>query len=456
MDYILTALRQHREKIILIIMGLFMFLAPYSVSGIYQKITPVPSSVLITFITTGVLFLIFISHFKERKQLNPISAEQKTFLGAFYVPGILAIFAALYNLTVMLSVHYVDYVIQSMPTRIINLSLYLMLFYFFFKLITFLNDKTLLSITRWYLFGVLIVAAIGIWQFLHFMIGYPMINLSTRSFVHSVDTNVLFNFRLTSITDEPSYLVPFLIDAIVIGLVVYSSKKKYFLQVLIPCLFVLIFSFSVSGYANMAILLGFACIVFLTTKVENKKKILRYFLYGLIPVLIIIFVKWDFFLLLLQPITGRFDTLFDIHHHSRLYMLIMPIAWLFDYSWVNSVFGFGPGSYGFLAQTKFLYHQGPLSVTSNNIFIDLLFEHGIFGFLFIVFMFLFVFYRLFKVRNEHRYFLYSLVLWVHLAVTSMYRSDFVSPRFWAIVIIVFIFVEIGKREIGKRPLPIKD
>jgi O-antigen ligase len=134
----------------------------------------------------------------------------------------------------------------------------------------------------------------------------------------------------------------------------------------------------------------------------------------------------------------------------------MPIAWLFDYSWVNSVFGFGPGSYGFLAQTKFLYHQGPLSVTSNNIFIDLLFEHGIFGFLFIVFMFLFVFYRLFKVRNEHRYFLYSLVLWVHLAVTSMYRSDFVSPRFWAIVIIVFIFVEIGKREIGKRPLPIKD
>lgn len=167
-------------------------------------------------------------------------------------------------------------------------------------------------------------------------------------------------------------------------------------------------------------------------------------------------VQWDFVLRMLEPITGRFDTLFDIHRHSRLYMLVMPLFWLFDFSWVNSVFGFGPGSYWFLAQTKFLHHQGPLSVTSNNIFIDLLFEHGIFGSLAIMLMFLFVAYRLFKVRNEHKYFLYSLILWIHLTITSMYRSDFVSPRFWAIVIIIFIFVELGKREKGMRSLTLKN
>ncbi|TYS69866.1 hypothetical protein FZC76_06465 [Sutcliffiella horikoshii] len=453
MGYFLTALKQHKEKIILIFMGLFMFLAPYSVSGIYQRLTPVPSSVLATFLTTGVLFLLLLVHFKERKKLNPLSLEQKAFLGSIYIPGILAILAAFFNLTVMLSVHYVDYITQAMPNRIINLTLFLMLFYTFFKLISFLNDKMLMSITKWYLYGVLIVTAIGIWQFLHFMFGYPMIDLNTRSFVHSVDSNVLFNFRLTSITDEPSYLVPFLIDALIIGLVLYASKKKYFLLVFIPCMFVLIFSFSVSGYANMALLIGFIVVVFFTTKLENKRTILKYTLFGLIPVAIFAIIQWDFVLQLLQPITGRFDTLFDVHKHSRLYMLVMPIAWLFDFSWVNSVFGFGPGSYWFLAQTKFLHHQGPLSVTSNNIFIDLLFEHGIFGFLLIISMFIYVFYRLFKIRNEHKYFLYSLILWVHLAITSMYRSDFVSPRFWAIVIIIFIFVELGKRDRGMSTIP---
>lgn len=453
MGNFLTALKQHREKIILVSMGLFMFLAPYSVSGIYQKLTPVPSSVLATFFTTGVLFLILLIHFKERKQLNPLSLEHKAFLGSIYIPGILAILAAFFNLTVMLSVHYVDYITQALPNRVINLTLFLMLFYTFFKLISFLNEKTLLSITKWYLFGVLIVTAIGIWQFLHFMFGYPMIDLNTRSFVHSVDSNVLFNFRLTSITDEPSYLVPFLIDALIIGLVLYASKKKYFLLVFIPCMFVLIFSFSVSGYANLALLIGFIVVIFFTTKLENKRKILKYTLIGLIPVVILMIVQWDFVLQLLQPITGRFDTLFDVHRHSRLYMLVMPIAWLFDFSWVNSIFGFGPGSYWFLAQTKFLHHQGPLSVTSNNIFIDLLFEHGVFGFLMIVTMFVYVSYRLFKIRNEHKYFLYSLILWIHLAITSMYRSDFVSPRFWAIVIIIFIFVELGKRDRGISTSP---
>lgn len=437
-------------------MGLFMLLAPYSVYGVYQKLTPVlPTSVFVTFLTAGVLFLLFLVHFKERKQLHPLGIEQKVYLSAIYIPGIVAIFAAFFNLTVMLSVHYVDYMTQAMPNRIINLTLFLMVFYFFFKFMSILSKETLLSISKWYLYGVMLITAIGIWQFLHFMFGYPMVDLNTRSFVHSVESNVLFNFRLTSITDEPSYLVPYLIDAMIIGLMIYASKMRYFILIFIPCLFVLIFSFSVSGYANLALLIGALMVIFLTTKVENKKKILKITLLLLIPIAIFMVVQWDFVLRMLEPITGRFDTLFDIHRHSRLYMLVMPLFWLFDFSWVNSVFGFGPGSYWFLAQTKFLHHQGPLSVTSNNIFIDLLFEHGIFGSLAIMLMFLFVAYRLFKVRNEHKYFLYSLILWIHLTITSMYRSDFVSPRFWAIVIIIFIFVELGKREKGMRSLTLK-
>ncbi|MGM0837619.1 MAG: O-antigen ligase family protein [Bacillota bacterium] len=450
MGYLLTASKQHKDKIILLAMGLFMFLAPFSVSGIYQKLTPVPSSVLVTFFTTCLVFFVFLLHIKEREKFEKLNREQRFYLSSIYLPAVLSVLAAFFNLTYMLSSQYVDYVMQSMPTRMINLTMYFVLFYSFFKLIRFLSEKTLLTITRFYLYGILVVVIVGIWQFLHFMIGYPMLDLNTRSFVHSVESDVLFNFRLTSLTDEPSYLVPFLIDAIVIGFVVYSKKTKYFLQVLIPSLFVLVFSFSVSGYANLMMLMAFVFVVLLTTKVENKKKIFLYSLYALIPLLLIALFKWDFVLQALQPILGRFDTLFDIQRHSRLYMLVMPIVWLFDYSIVNGIFGFGPGSYWFLNQTKFLYHQGPVSATSNNIYIDLLFEHGVFGFLFLISMFVFVFYRLFRQRNEHKYFLYALILWVHLGITAMYRADFASPRFWVMIIIIFIFMELGKRGIGKN------
>ncbi|WP_054708765.1 hypothetical protein [Bacillus sp. JCM 19041] len=114
-------------------------------------------------------------------------------------------------------------------------------------------------------------------------------------------------------------------------------------------------------------------------------------------------------------------------------------------------FGFGPGSYDFLARTKFLSHQGAVSGTSNNAFVDLLFEHGVIGGIVFISVFIGVLIYLWRKRKGHLYNSVALLLWIHLGLTSMYRSDFASPRFWIIVLIV-----VGLTELAKRNMTLTD
>ncbi len=89
-------------------------------------------------------------------------------------------------------------------------------------------------------------------------------------------------------------------------------------------------------------------------------------------------------------------------------------------------------------------------------FVDLLFEHGIIGSLLFTGVFLSILLYLWLKRNNHLYVGIAFLLWLHLGVTSMYRSDFASPRFWLIVIIVAGLIELARRnkalnQFGKEP-----
>lgn len=441
-------INQNNELLFLILLSFYMIAAPFSVSSIVQSIMPFPTSVFLTFVTGGGILLLYLNQkYLLNSPFYKLTKESFWFIAAFFIPAVFSILAALYNAQVILSNEYIKYLTESMPNRLINMLLFLILIFSILKMIKKISDETLVRIVKAYLIGVGIIMFIGLWQFLHFLIGYPMPELATRAFVHSVDSDVLIDFRLTSILDEPSYLVPFLIDVMIIGLAFMSTYFRYAWKILLPSIFLLVFSFSVSGYANLLIVLGVALLLLLTTRYFNRKKIIFSLILLAVPILIISLLNINLALNFFGPILGRLDTIFDIEQHSRLYMLVMPIIWLFDYSFINVLFGFGPGSYEFLSYTKFLHHQGSLSVTSNNIFIDLLFEHGILGFLFLVSMFIYIAIRLFKKREKHSYYFFGLVLWIHLIVTSLYRSDFVAPRFWAIVIIVFILIELAERSL---------
>jgi O-antigen ligase len=446
-------IEKKQSYIIVGAMMLFFLLAPYSVSTIINKVLPVPTSVLVSFIVASMLFLVFLISRPKHLLGRDMILEKRLLLFSMFLLPVVSIFAAAYNLQVMASVEYVAYLKQSLPTRVINLSFFFIIFYVFNKKLTLLSSDKLLSIVGFYLLSIVIIDIFGIWQLLHFTTGIPMLILETRSFVHSVEEDVLFNFRLTSLVDEPSYLVPLIIDSLIIGLIIFKDRLfSYFIYIGIPGLIVLIFSFSVSGFANLALVILFSLVLLVTLRVKNKKRILLASIYSFIVIFVLAFFFRDYLLQFLMPIIGRFDTIFDIHKHSRLYQTVMPLFWLFDYSFINALFGFGPGSYEFLHMTKFLHYEVPISTTSNNMWIDLLFEYGIIGFTAFVFTYLYTMYRLFKRRNEHQYFLFSVILWAHLGITSIYRSDFASPRFWAIVMIVWIVYELGNRSVQKKEI----
>lgn len=435
------------------VMMLYAACAPITVSGGLQHLTPLPSSVLLTFIAISFLFLSIISNCEliSLKSVNKVGALTSLSIA---LPALLSLIGVLTASLTLLSVEYVDYMSESLVNRLINLGLYSVLTMLLLYYINKEAQQTTSALIFGYTIGAGILIVGGIWQFLHFTIGYPMPGFETRAYVHSVESDVLFNFRLTSFTDEPSFLVPFLIDGLLIGSLLLS-RKTYFLYALFAVI-VLVLSFSVSGYLNLAVIGCAAFVLLISKKGISRKTMLYSILSSLVLVGLALAVFPELLLNLFMPVLGRLDGLFDVMHHSRLYMLVFPFIWLSDYSMINMLFGFGSGSYDFLARTKFLSHQGTLSGTSNNVFVDLLFEHGIIGSLLFTGVFLSILLYLWLKRNNHLYVGIAFLLWLHLGVTSMYRSDFASPRFWLIVIIVAGLIELARRnkalnQFGKEP-----
>ncbi|WP_243388119.1 O-antigen ligase family protein [Bacillus kexueae] len=435
-------IREKNVNIFYILILIFFALIPYSVSTMYQKILPVPTSVMISMIVSGsaVLFILF-----NKTAVKNMEFHHKVLLFFFYFPVLSATFSSFYNLSLLSSVEYVEYFKGSLTSRVVNYSIFFFIVYFIIQIRNTLTDNQIGAIIKTYVWSLLIMVIVGIWQLSYFLFDVPMFNLNTRSYVHSVSDDVLFNFRLTSFADEPSYLVPFMLDLIILGSLVFASLKRYLLFVFVPALTVLLFSFSVSGYANLALILFVFIALILLSNFKYKRKLLLGLLVIMGIGMTVVLIKSDVFIKFAQPVIGRLDTIFDIEHHSRMYMYVMPFVWIFDHSIISAVFGYGPGSYEFLSLTKILPNTAPVSTTSNNMFVDLIFEHGIFGFLFLLIFITYYLFFLFKRRNINRYFFIANILFIHLVITSLYRGDFVTPRFWGLMIILVLLVEMGNR-----------
>lgn len=110
----------------------------------------------------------------------------------------------------------------------------------------------------------MILGVFGIWQIFHNVLGIWVPTVETRNELYFASFMGLQ--RVTSLADEPSYLVPFLIDAM---LICFYLKRK-----ILSCLFLVVclFSLSFGGYLELIIL----CItyVFLTKSFSKLKFLL--------------------------------------------------------------------------------------------------------------------------------------------------------------------------------------
>jgi O-antigen ligase len=432
----------------LIRIGLFLLLACYfilvqfSASHLYIKMFSIPVPAILT-LGLGSLLLLYYLVYRRPSGHNLKNDKYITlFLILFTTSILLSILSALYTATVINSVEYMNYLKGSLVSRTAYYFSYILFLYFGYLFLT-ANIKTSEKVIKVYPLSIYILIVVAVWQLGYFVYNIPFLDLNTRSYLHSVTGISMFDFRLTSFTDEPSYVGPFLIDMIILSYLVFKKKWIYVIAVLPLSLFVLLFSFSVSGYLNIFLIVA-ALVLFLIFHPQFPKKILWIAFLGLGILLIgLVVVKPDLLMKFFTPIVGRADNLFDPQASSRIYMYVMPFFWLFDHSWISALFGYGPGAYEFLSSTKVLPNSGSVSTSSNNMYIDILFEHGIIGFLLLLAGLGFIAYYLVKNSRTNAYYFVALLEFIHLLITSLYRADYVSPRFWTVLLIIFLLMKIG-------------
>src|SRR5690606_33760690 len=145
-------------------MIIFFFFAPYSVSNVIQKVTPAPTSVLVSFLVASVLLILFLLT-KPSRLFENIILEKKLIIVSMFLVPIISVFAAFYNAGYMHSVEYMAYIKQSLPTRLINLGFFFIIFYVFNKSLQTFSDNGLLRIVKAYILSIFIIILFGIWQF---------------------------------------------------------------------------------------------------------------------------------------------------------------------------------------------------------------------------------------------------------------------------------------------------
>ena len=371
----------------------------------------------------AVIFIIFFFIILQKNKVY-ICNEDFYIVFLFYLQFFISFIITSIPLLFILKSNYVEFY-PGIFGRLVNIILYFTIFLF---IIDERNRKNISTkiLFKAYTTGCYILLFFGLWQILNMLFNIPYPNFITRSDIHSVNTSNLFSFfkiRITSIAQEPAYLIPYLIDAIII---LFYTSKNYLSIFLITI--VIFFTLSLSGYTNLFLIAIIILIFMKNTKLNIAVKILFLFLsasiiYFLSPIILIVIQRFN-------P-----DVLFS---SSRLQEMTIPLNYmLFDAPVFCKIFGFGPKGMGYLS--SFLtYHSGWLTgenitVTTHFIFIDFFVEHGIFGLLIIIYLFYYLFILSTKVyiKTNNRL---AQVLFFNLFITSLYTSDYASPRFTIILI----------------------
>lgn len=409
---------------------LFLFIAPTSICTIVMG--------KISTVIQMVLFALICLYFLSSMRLVPLSKNLKIFFASYLLPLIFSYITVHLSMLILSDGYYTDYVYSGMISRILNvlmLSSIMIGGYQIYKK----NNISLEKILYAYIFGVLIFLVLfGILQILNMLVGIPIPDIGTRSHVHSMSSNDVLSSvgfqisRVTSLANEPSFLAPFLIDALI--LTMFLNKKLMSSLLLIVCFFTL----SLGCYANICLLAVYY--FYLNFKTFNLKHVFFFILLSLV----IVFSLSDFLTPFINIVSDRSELSFEsstLLQSSRIYVIWKALSSLFSSNFLNILFGFGPGSFEYLSSINgYLPGGDRFYVTSNNLFVDVLYEGGIVSLILIISYFIILFRRSNKFIANRNVIFYKLLV-MHLIISSMYRADFVSIRFFALVLIIAVLEE---------------
>ncbi len=355
-----------------------------------------------------------------------LSRPAKWIVSFFYIPFLISFCWSFILLVILNDPVYNEYLRTTFIFRSIHVFLFFILLIYSDQTIVYSSNyqsKKFLSVFAW---GVIIILGIfGLWQILGNLVGIWVPNLETRGYLYSA--RALGISRVTSIADEPSYLAPFLIDAILI--LIFLGKKK----LAIVLVLVLVFSLSFGGFSEILILL----LAYLSF--SSKKKLVKAIsiIVGIYVFLLVFFPNIIELAIFIIQSRAELQEGFDPSQTSRTAMIIYPISKWSEFDIVSIFLGYGPGS------SKYLLDANPneaLFTTSNNIFADLIYEEGIIGVLCFIILLtkMWVFFGTFK----KSYSILSRLFLIHIILSSLYRADYSGTRYTALFIIILIFCQL--------------
>ena len=206
---------------------------------------------------------------------------QNNVLKFYFLPMLLSLFGACAVLVIRNDSFYYDWFGADLPVRIAHMVIFLIILLLASQIIniykTSIPDQT--KFLASYAYGIFVILGIfGIWQIISSLTGIWCPDVGTRGHLYfSSSLNVQ---RVTSLANEPSYLVPFLLDAFFIFLFLKKQKIAWLLIGLV------LFSLSFAGYMELFIL---AISALLLSDSKHKVKIIA----GLVFVLSILFVVFS-------------------------------------------------------------------------------------------------------------------------------------------------------------------
>lgn len=420
------AWKMTQHRLLSIFMFLFILIGPLSTTQ-WNKIA------VVTVFLLGSITIFFSSLLSSKNRFWSVAIYSSLcYLTAFIV----SLFAVLLTRE-HLTGEYIDSVIIG---RLFTFVTIIMMVYLLNIWLASSGVKQLEKALRAAFFILLAFILLGIWQFIGNLVGIPFF-IETRDWMHGVPSAIrsVVPKRLTSIAEEPNFFSPLLIEYLILTrLVIVKRYTKYTLYSL--GLFVVLFSFSGGVYVNLLLL------VFVYGVLSLFRSLMKgginghdfIFIVGILVCFVIIIFFGDILLdFLYYKIQGE-----AAGQSSRSQFLSSLVQLLANSSFSQLMFGHGMGTMGVLTEFGLPKEESIFHIT-NNFYLDILWEGGFVGLSFIIIYFIILIYFGFKGYMNDKYIEAGLLFTIHIIITSLYRSEYLSTHFIWVLSMVLICYRLG-------------
>jgi len=277
------------------------------------------------------------------------------------------------------------------------------------------------TVLKTYYFSCIVMVLSAIWQALDFHTSFPVsFPFETRTNVHG-SQNVSLDKRLTGLAEEPSYLAPFLNEFLIFTVLLVKNKMLKWGAVSLGIILIFL-TFSPSSYTSFLILAA----IFVFYKVN---KVFFAFIVSAIILIVPFFTFGD-----IEALTYYNDRILGVEGSGRFRIIADSLSLFFnDTNFFSLLFGNGFKTFQIMSTApEISYYR----ITSNNLFVDVVFECGIIGVILLIAFLVYLFKLASRVKDRDLK-LMSLLLYFNLFLSSFYRADFTTLKFFIIIYIIF-------------------